>query len=310
MDLPDPDLDIPEPLTVTTLGLLGLSAGAAIVLLGATSGSSGRFLASQNGMMWAVLICIMIAFWLIVAVPAARTVGVLLRHLRHLPGDVWLKTGSRALLASLIYLCMFALPLSVPTPIVPPSPPLDGFRLRVTIMTFLGGAIAVTVLAGIFLIDAEARQQVRDLGTQGASLGDRVIELHLWLRGCLRRLIWMLAVSLTLIILETGVLRNAMADWYHEPPYPSVRMWIYGGYFSVLIALAYVPTHLVLRTCGRRIRDIFCCTYLDVDERGRAQREYFNVLLSLNTNVGGVLKSGLPLVAPIAGNVFTVLLGH
>ena len=272
--------------------------------------------------MWYLLVCLMSAVCFIGTAPLGVVTRALVRHLRRLPTAVVRKVILRALVASALYVTLVALPLFVETLFRGfriPRVPLNGwFPVRVGMLSGLGAFAATAGIVGVYLIDATARMELLAPDQQSVSPAapsdeQQQVELYLWLRAGLQRILWILAVIIAVVVIMTGQLRHALATWYHEPAYPEQLLWIYGAYFTGLIALAYVPTYLALIQYGRWIRDR-CCGLLplrgDEGQRQEVQRRAFDTLLNLNTSVIDTTKTVLAVIAPLGGTLVTSLFGR
>jgi len=107
------------------------------------------------------------------------------------------------------------------------------------------------------------------------------------------------------MVTAAGV-RLARAD---EIPFDFVLL--YGGFFSLLLALIYVPTFLELQAGGRRVRNLAADLPAPTDESFDdvyTRRKNLGELLQLEVSTSSSLRAGVAILAPLTTSLIGLLL--
>jgi hypothetical protein len=327
----DERLFIQNPLLLTAVAVAGCVAG--LVLLGAGNWYASCFLNTSAGRAWATLLSVMMGSWAISLVPLWTAVQALYRIV-GLPRPV--------VAVTLVYVALLALPFAAAKPPAlashpellfrPGCPaadfPVAYFTARYGVILFFGMLLGGLGVVGIFLgytigketltpavtkadplapIATGVESRVHDLETERAQ-----IELYLWLRRLLQRTFWLLGTAVAGAIVTSGVLRYGIVTWTGDRSvYPIDEFWTFGGYFAVLLALAYVPSYLALNGAGQRLRGAYYDLIppsADGFETRQRQRQGFDDLLGLRLDVIGSVKQFSPILAPLVGSLVAALL--
>jgi hypothetical protein len=105
-----------------------------------------------------------------------------------------------------------------------------------------------------------------------------------------------------------------MLSWpgTQQVKFPPEVVWAYGGYFTVILALAYIPTYLHLQSVGKNLRDdtfpLLTPAHKSFKDR-QERREEVDELLELQTGPLGNMKTNVAILAPLASSLVSVLLG-
>ena len=87
---------------------------------------------------------------------------------------------------------------------------------------------------------------------------------------------------------------------------------LYGLFFTLLLALAFAPSYLALRSAARELREgtlpLPPPTASDFDEV-RQKRETLDELLQTNLSAFGSFKAGIAILSPLAGSLMALVLG-
>jgi hypothetical protein len=182
-------------------------------------------------------------------------------------------------------------------------------------LSLLGAVITAPGVFVIWAIYDRARALAVELhrGRSVPSGADEVnlIMRHIAMREHLRQVLLMLGILVGIVTLTTGALRNAYIAWLHEDISVEV-VWIFGGYFTVVLALVFIPTYVQILSAGARIRDLFHPIVApdspDYESR-QVARDRLEELLQLQVSPTERLKGALPILAPLVGSFLSVLLG-
>jgi hypothetical protein len=87
---------------------------------------------------------------------------------------------------------------------------------------------------------------------------------------------------------------------------------LYGLFFTLLLALAFAPSYLALRSAARELREhtlpLPPPTANDFDEV-RQKRQTLDELLQTNLTAFGSFKAGIAILSPLAGSLTALILG-
>jgi hypothetical protein len=155
------------------------------------------------------------------------------------------------------------------------------------------GTFPSTSFAGILLVQARLSTLGREtLTTVAKKAGQIVLEL-LWLRRTLQQFLASFALVISGAVLAAGALRVALlADGESPARFPVVAILTYGGFFTALTALIFIPAYLAWQDQVGRLRD----QLYPVPEGGLSSHDWyesrndFDTLLSARTSAGTVLN--------------------
>jgi hypothetical protein len=255
------------------LGALGFAAGWAF----ARFISEDPFKSDPAGRAWAVLIGVNGAAWCVLSIEIVRRVRAVERLVR----------GGWAVLAST--LACFAVLFSAPFwPPVVKWAKLPELVSGDYVLSFVGGLVAGSAMVGMWRVHAAARS-LRP-GMQGAG-----VELYLTLQDHLQALLRIVGAIITLATLAFAFAMKALG-------LSNEVVWIYGLYYTAVLALSYTPTHAVLVAAGHSLRDDL--TGGAPRERGKQpawlrERHEVDALLRLDHGPVENLKAGIFVMIPL-----------
>lgn len=183
---------------------------------------------------------------------------------------------------------------------------------RVTIATVVVGIFITPSFVGLLLMQTRLSALGREIPSEVASdrAGRVVVEL-LWLRATMQRFLVSFAVVISGAVLAAGALRGALlADGAPAEDLPVVAVLIYGGFFTVLSALIFVPAYVAWQERVVDLRD----QLHPVPENGLPPHDWyqarsdFDTLLSAHSGAGSVLTAAFGILAPLAGSLVTTLI--
>lgn len=290
-----------HPVGVLVLGLGGFLAGVGLLLFGAfQTDRSEAFVRSAGFAVWATVIGVQTAFWLLVAGPLWSDVASTWRRARiGRPATVAL---AGALILILVVFPMLSLAREIPWP-------LWGHQPKVRLLTVVGGLlVGVPALSGIALV----QQRVRRRETEPIDTDDVRFEVEA--RSEILRYLFMAGAVIGLAVLSAGALREAtVPTFFGEDRFPEEGVLFYGAFFTGLLLLVYVPAHLALKRLGVRVRDHYfpLSGMPDPDSdslRGWVdKRTTLETLLQLNVTPLQQLQTSLFILAPLLSAILTSL---
>jgi hypothetical protein len=298
----------PQPLAVMLLFVGGFLAGVAFMLFPFWLNEASRnFLKQPAAQLWVEVIGFQVAVWFTLATSVWTSFRSLWRY----------RIGNeRRILWSIVF---FLIVLGSPVAVTLVArvrgeaafSPLQFHTLKLTLLTLIATTISVPAVLAIFLINAAIRKDLSE-GPPNQPQIRRFLELQ----GTLQRLRNILGTMIGLAVLALGALRNAVAPTGSAASeagrLPVEQVWTYGLFFTVLVALVYVPTYLHLISAGRRIRDELCpfpeATAASIASYQQS-RKPLDDFLQLQLTATESLKAGVAILAPLAGAVASLLLG-
>lgn len=279
---------------VLTIGLLLLGDGR----------DTQRFLFAATTLPWVTVLIIQSAVWGLLGWPSWKAASKLWNAAAPAQKRVVLSTSLLFLLAVLPSIAPFVFG-GFPSPI-------PGHKLKMGLLTITGVLFAVPSIAGMFLVDAVATRKFRaPTGTP-----EEVREL-LAFRQQLLRFRSILGAFVALAMLAAGAQRNALSALPTAEPAPMELVWLYGGYFSLLFVLIFVPTYMRLQGLAHHIADAICgwpesskaLSSADVLATYATTRRAVNDILHVETKILDVIGSGLVIFTPLLAALASSLVG-
>ena len=198
-------------------------------------------------------------------------------------------------------------PVASRDPLVPPlnplNPPIAYFEIKLGIITFLGISTAWLGIWVILLVQGTLENISRvTIPTQAH------YDLYFRLQGHLHRSILILGAIVGLATLATGALRSWRISEIRDY-YPPELVLVYGGMYTIVVALIYVPVYASLLRFGRKIRDAWLPLPLLNSEAWRdvhAKRRDFEQVLQLSLTSSHGYQAGIAILAPLIGRIISV----
>jgi hypothetical protein len=191
--------------------------------------------------------------------------------------------------------------------------PLPGYSVRV-VPVFVGGVVGILFAgSGMVLVGVAAGRTPRSVGF--------LVEL----RSKLLLFLGFAAFVVLVAVISTSALRRALIAFDPETwtrKFPTSNLLLYGAFFSVLIALLFVPAYLALQAAGRSLVEEVV-PLPDATPSGRPsasdpgstpanggfpshtwfeRRSDLSDLLGLNTSVVGALGAAFAVLTPVAAS--------
>jgi hypothetical protein len=121
----------------------------------------------------------------------------------------------------------------IPSFRIPPPLPLPAIDLKIGLLSVAPGAIALSAGVGIWLVHAAL-----DADFSLGSPREWDLEEYVWLRDRLRGLLLVEATLLSVMIIGTAAMRNAIVALDPSTEFPPAWVMLYGAFFTTLLALA------------------------------------------------------------------------
>jgi hypothetical protein len=291
-------LSFPKPFTVILMSLAGAAIGVSVVLFQARSTpESQQFVDAPQFYVWIFLLGLSTAVMVI-------SVALMLKPLQELKPH-WRGHKIEITLSSLLMCLLFVVPLASSVP--ESGSVLVYHRIKMTILLVMGIVVSLQALVGIWLVNVALRT------FQKTETPSKQIASFLRLREHLQRFLVILGTLVSLLTLSTGALRHTLvsARFVEEADFPVELVLVYGAYFTVLIALSYIPTYTFLIAVGRRICDaLFPLSSLEAGSIGQwhSERKSLEALLHIQVGVGKSFGTGIAISAPLISGIISVLL--
>jgi uncharacterized membrane protein YagU involved in acid resistance len=287
---------------VLLVGFCGFLAGIGLLLLGGfQTNRSKAFVESTGFAVWAATIGVQTAFWVIVAGPLWAGLATVWRRAKlGRPATVAI---AAALILILIVFPLFSQAGEIPWP-------LWGHHSKTRALTIIGGLlVGVPALSGIALV----QQQVRRRETE--PIDDEDVRTALEARTEMLRFLSVAGAVIGLAVLAAGALRKATVPTFvREGDFPQEGVLLYGAFFTGLLLLVYVPSHLALRALGLKIREHYFPLSQMPDPDADSfkgwldKRTSLETLLQLNITPSQQLQTSLFILAPLLSAVITSLI--
>lgn len=291
----------PKPLTVMFVSSVGAAVGAGIILYKSRSTiESQQFVDAPQFCVWLFLISLLTAFLAIAA-------AILWQSLRQLK-EHFVGNRIEIALSSLIIGLLFVLPyFAVRLP--------DRFyvlvyhRLKMLLVTCLAFLVGFMAMVGILLVHAALRTTFKDIQPD-----EKHIVNFLRLREHLQRFLSILGSLVGLITLATGALRNVSIsiEAATKTDFPPELVLAFGAYFTVILALAYIPTYTLLIAVGRQLCETFFpIPSLESESLAKwySERKSLEDLLQIRVSVGQNFQTSMAIFAPLVSGILSVLMG-
>jgi hypothetical protein len=290
-----------DSVAVLAAFILGAFAAGALLFFDVLGGGSSweeagrRFLRRPETIVWLTLLTAQAGLW-VVGWGAAR---------RLLPK---LSQGQSAAVSitgfALVGVLVVAV-IVVPAVTTPTATPLPLHRPKVIAFIVLGALAAAPWIEAIWRVGTIARMSPTPV-VDGSR--PHAFDTYLRLRELLGHAVVVLGVIVAGITLTTGALRLAVLAHTPAANFPISSVLVYGGFFSLLLALIYVPVQLRVIELGNRLRD----EAVPITARGRLdafkRRGEVETVLQLATGPIASMQAGLAVLAPLLTALLAQLL--
>ncbi len=303
-------------LVAGALGGVGFALGLALMRIGVAGGSQIRgFTSTLQFQAWATIIALQVTLWGALAPGLWRTSGQLWRRWREGPG----RRGPGLLLVgyvALVGLIVAALRSVPPNPAIPHTYSLRTLVLLLVAMVVVLPPVAVGmwlvqgVLGGLGSRLAAAPRDRASFEVDWPSTGRPMFAELLGLRATLQQLLLVAGTIIGAATLASGTLRLAVLASDPTASFPPESPVLYGGFFTVVLALLYVPAYTSLQRQARALID--ACWPVPPsakpDEAWYKARQSAEAALGLAVSVRDSFQTGAAILAPLVTSIITVVL--
>lgn len=296
------------------LGGLGFAVGLAMMRVGVGAEVRG-FTGTLQFQAWATIVAFQVALWGALAPGLWRTSGQLWRRWQEGPG----RRGPGLLLVgylALVGLIVVALRWGSPNPEIPAA-----YSARALVLVLVALVIVLPPVAmGIWLVHgvlgglgarlAVAPVERASLEVDWPSVGRPMFADLLWLRATLRQLLLVAGAVIGAATLASGALRLAVLAAAPSASFPSEIPVLHGGFFTVVLAILYLPASTSLKRQARALVD--ACWPVPPsakpDETWYRSRQSAEGALGLAVSVRDSFQTGAAIVVPLVASIITVIL--
>jgi hypothetical protein len=298
------------------LGALGFAVGLATMRLGVGGRAATRgFTGTLQFQAWVTIIAFQTALWGAVAPGLWRTAGQLWRRWQEGPG----RRGPGLLLVgylALVALIVAGLRSGPPNPAIPATYSSRTLALLLVALVVVLPPVAIGmwlvhgVLGGLGARLAAAPVDRASLEVDWPATGRPVFADLLWLRATLQQLLLVAGTIVGTATLASGALRLAVLAASPSASFPPEIPILYGGFFTVVLAILYVPAYTSLQRQARALVD--ACWPVPPsakpDETWYKSRQNAEAALGLAVSVRESFQTGAAILAPLLTSIITVIL--
>lgn len=251
---------------------------------------------------WGFLVATQIALWMLLLPPLlAKARGYRAEFVEN-PVGVSAFVAGFAILLALFLASHHTVPESLNFPVA-------AQRAKILLITLAGAAVMMLALLGVLSVGFRA---ARVVGM--TDVADAEVRQYLELRRDLRWFLMAAGILIGVATLTTGALHGALAAL--NPPETfalnPTMILLYGAFGSGVIAMAYVPAHLVANAAGRRIADLI--SPLRAGDAAslvawHKEQHELEAVLDLKSSPWDNLRSSLTLLYPLLGSAISLMLG-
>jgi len=194
--------------------------------------------------------------------------------------------------------------------------PLPGHGAKLVVVTTLGLLAATPALLCVWRLHRVIAALTPDANGRATLIGyadeqdAHPLTGLLRLRELLDSALVILGLIIGAAILSTGAFRHAVLAWDPAQEFPVEYVLLYGAFFTLLLALVYVPTYLRLQAAGRQI----IAAYVPIDPgtadlaEAYEKRQKLTTLLRLDASVASSFVAGAAIVTPLVTSLLGVVL--
>jgi hypothetical protein len=284
-----------------TLGAVLLSVGIVLYDFESTP-QSERFSGTSAFAVWVFLMATQAGVLAVVFQPLLRALRTLEKH--FIQGKVEVSVAAMA------FALLFSLPAAVPRALFLSEGywPLAHHSAKIMVFAVVAFLTSLLAVLGLLLVRSATVSLFADGNENGRDLAQ-----YLGLRDYAETFLLILGGMIGVATLSLGALRKALlAVGYSGEAFPAVLVLAYGAYFTLLVALIYLPVFVALRETALRllnqvypIQSVGSSTWAEQFSK----RETLGRALRLETTAEQSLRSGVAILAPLIGGGVSVLLG-
>ena len=183
--------------------------------------------------------------------------------------------------------------------------------VRTNAANVIAGVFITPSFAGLLLVQTRLSALAKDTvsAADEGKAGELIVELA-WLRTAMLRFLATFATAITVGLLALAALRGALlASGVPAKHVLSLRLLTFGGVFTAMTALIFVPAYVAWQERLSELRDALH----PVPQDGRPPHDWFqarndlDALLSAKASVGSVLATAFSVLAPLLATVVSTL---
>ena len=293
-----------EELAYIGWGLGGLSVGAIVLTCGQIGERKSwasveltralSFIDSSAFEAWLFLMSALTAVCAMLFLPLRRQ----LRQVRRITTASWLELG--------IGLLALLLPVVVLQLVLQTTSPMRYHTARIYILIVPGLVVGAGCLAGILMSGAAAKRDIRERPLRRQVAYMERVQKHL------KFFLIVAGAIVGLGTLARGALRHALlAADLPTTNLDKNEIIVYGLYLSMILAIAYVPARIAIRTGSQRILDEHFPMPSDPKKLRdwSTQHKIVSGVLQVDVSLKEEFESGVAILAPLAGSATSLLLG-
>jgi hypothetical protein len=298
-------IKVPSPAAVLLIAFVAAAAGAGVLYVDWPFPETARgFTTTGAYFLWISLLCAGAALWAIALFPVVAS----LRALWRFGENRWRRVAVSTSAIAVMWFVVGAASVLARTSRYKVPFPYVGAKLAVFVS--VGGALAICALLGMILVHAGLMGIRLQVPSEAAR--DRSIRDLLLLREHLQRLLVVEGAIIGAAVLSYAALRNAVLADSPMQPFPPELVLIYGGAFSIALALVWAPIYALSVAVGTRVCDSI------VGARGEEEawpdwqrrRISFADVLDLNTSASETFRSALAILTPLGSALIGLLFNH
>jgi hypothetical protein len=136
----------------------------------------------------------------------------------------------------------------------------------------------------------------------------RTVQQLTQLRTLLQRLLAALSAAVSAVTLSTGALRVALLAGPHPPSYPLAAPLLLGLFFSIVVALSYLPAAVNLQdTCGQFADKVSPIPTSELSKTWSEDRQRVEKLLPTGDGTKDAVQTSIAILAPLLTSLSAVL---
>jgi len=288
---------------ILVLAGVGLGLGVGILLYKHRSTpTSLAAVSTPEFIVWLGLIGVLMMLFAVLPLPLAKDLQDLRRYFAGNEIDI--------VVSSLMLTLLISVPLLIARFLWKPIDqyPLPHTLEKIAVIMTIGYITTILPAAvGIWLVRAGLRIEFGKIQPD-----EKHIQQYLRFRDRLQWFISILGLVIGLATLSTGAARKGLIAWgVSAESYPLTIVLVYGAYYTVLLALVYIPTYSSLVEIGRDLLEVFFPISSPKSDDWTdmyAKRMDLEEVLQLRTSVQHNLQSRVAVLAPLLSGIFATLL--
>ncbi|MER6077017.1 hypothetical protein [Streptomyces sp. NPDC001833] len=288
-------------MTAAALGAAGFAIGVMLCRIGSgRTPPSAEFARLPEFSVWCVVTGFEVALWVLCGLSARGVERDIKARLP--PAPLWPFVVVLIALVVAVRIGLLLYPLI--------RMPLYAMQVRQSILQALGLLAAFPALLGTWRIQAWLRSMsALTRPGQTPRRPGKVMSDLLFVREALRRLMVLFSLMIGAVVFATGALRSAyLAVGHPHADFPAVSVLLFGGLFTAMLALLFVPVYVDQRAFRRHMRDSLSRFPRDgrPAEDWYAQRERLTGLLQLNSGALEAVQVTTAVLGPLLGALVTL----